>query len=67
VDLTQRLQRAFAGATGELVTTAILYAAAAGVLWVAFYVLFRGRLAHRKVGPKVPDRPQWCWSVPGTG
>jgi sterol desaturase/sphingolipid hydroxylase (fatty acid hydroxylase superfamily) len=58
VDLTHRLERAAAGAAGESVSTAVLYVVSAGVLWVAFYVLFGHRLRHRKVGPKAPDRRQ---------
>lgn len=58
MDPTQRLERAFAAAAGEMVTTAVLYVAAAGLLWVTFYVLLRRRLEHRRVSAKAPDRPQ---------
>ncbi|AWM37044.1 Fatty acid hydroxylase superfamily protein [Gemmata obscuriglobus] len=58
MDLERRLDRAVAGTVGEVVTTTTLYVLAAGILWIAFYVLLRRRVEHRKIGPKHPDWPQ---------
>jgi Delta7-sterol 5-desaturase len=49
VDVTERVWRAVQAACGVAVKDALWYGVAAGILWLAFYVLFRRGMARRKV------------------
>jgi Delta7-sterol 5-desaturase len=41
----------------------VWYAATAGVVWLAFYVLFRRRALGRKINPRPPGRGQVAWEI----
>jgi sterol desaturase/sphingolipid hydroxylase (fatty acid hydroxylase superfamily) len=52
MDVSERVWRSVLSGTGSSVKDAVWYAVAAGLLWLGFYVLFRRRMAGRKVVPR---------------
>jgi lathosterol oxidase len=58
VDIVDRLVKALAAGVASGISDAVWYAGGATVIWVAFYVLLRRRLAARKVVPRGPTRKQ---------
>jgi Delta7-sterol 5-desaturase len=50
--LSEKVSRALASGVGATVKDGLWYAVAAGLLWLGFYVLFRRRMARRKVVPR---------------
>ncbi|QJW97296.1 sterol desaturase family protein [Frigoriglobus tundricola] len=56
--MTKQLSDATLGAVGITLADAIWYVASAGMLWLAFYVLFRRFLRPRKVIPRSPTGRQ---------
>jgi hypothetical protein len=52
--MSERLWHALAAGAGDAVKDAVSFALAAGLPCLVFYVLFRRRLARRKVVPRLP-------------
>src|SRR5687768_17441645 len=50
--MSEKVSRALASGVGATVKDGLWYAVAAGLLWLGFYVLFRRRMARRKVVPR---------------
>jgi lathosterol oxidase len=58
VGISERIAWAVRVAGVEASANAIWYAASAGLVWLAFYVVLRRVLHHRKINPRIPAWPQ---------
>jgi sterol desaturase/sphingolipid hydroxylase (fatty acid hydroxylase superfamily) len=63
VTAAEKIRLAFEAGIGIAFGDALAYVFFAGVLWLAFYVLFRRAAAGRKIVPRFPSRKQIGWEV----